>query len=210
MHVHQVHARDFRGQVVRLEPLGLEHAPGLSAAAAEDRSTFGFTTVPAGSEGAAGHVRMLMASAVAGELIPFAQVRVSDSAVVGATSYRSLRHRDGRPEPYSVEIGGTWLAASARRTALNTEAKLLLMTHAFDTWQVGRVGLGTDARNDRSRAAIAALGAQFEGVLRHWQPSLVAGEEEPLRDTAIFSVTAAEWPAIRARLLERLAMDSGR
>ena len=210
MRVHQVHGRDFSGHVVRLEPLCLDHAPGLAAAAAEDRTTYGFTTVPEGVDGAAGYVRTLLASAAVGELVPFAQVRVADDAVVGATSYRSMRHRDGRSAPYSVEIGGTWLAASAQRTALNTEAKLLLMTHAFETWQVGRVDLRTDARNERSCTATAALGAQCEGVLRHWQPSHVAREAELLRDTAIFSVTAPEWPAVRARLNDRLGVDPGR
>jgi RimJ/RimL family protein N-acetyltransferase len=107
--------------------------------------------------------------------------------------------------PYAVEIGGTWLAASAQGTGINVDAKLLLLTHAFEHWQVGRVDLKTDARNERSRNAIARIGATFEGVLRSWQPSLVAGEEGRLRDTAMFSIVAGEWPAVRARLDQRLA-----
>jgi RimJ/RimL family protein N-acetyltransferase len=97
----------------------------------------------------------------------------------------SLRTRDGDAAPYAVGIGGTWLAASAQRTGVNREAKLLLLTHAFDHWHVGRVEIQTDARNARSRAAISALGATFEGTLRNWQPSHVAGEEHRLRDSAM-------------------------
>lgn len=106
--------------------------------------------------------------------------------------------------PFAVEVGGTWLAASAQRTAVNTEAKLLLLAHAFDTWGVVRVDLKTDARNERSRAAIERLGARFEGVLRRWQPSQVAGEEDGYRDSAIYSVLDTEWPSVRANLAARL------
>ena len=88
-----------------------------------------------------------------------------------------LRWWRGRPDPDEVEIGGTWLAADVQRTAVNTEAKLLLLTHAFDVWNVDRVALATDERNERSRAAIARLGATFEGILRNHRPSRVPGED---------------------------------
>jgi RimJ/RimL family protein N-acetyltransferase len=103
-----------------------------------------------------------------------------------------------------VEIGGTWLSSSAQRTAMNTEAKLLLLTHAFEQWGVGRVDLKTDARNERSRNAMARIGGTFEGVLRQWQPSQVVGEENLLRDSAMFSVIAAQWPEVRDALKSRL------
>jgi RimJ/RimL family protein N-acetyltransferase len=106
--------------------------------------------------------------------------------------------------PYAVEIGGTWLATSAQRSGINTEAKLLLLDYAFETWHVGRVDLKTDARNDRSRNAILRIGASFEGVLRHWQPSLVEGEEGTLRDSAMFSIVDSEWPSVRERLTSLL------
>ena len=106
---------------------------------------------------------------------------------------------------FAVEIGWTWLAASAQRTGINAEAKLLLLTHAFETLRVARVDLKTDARNQRSRQAIARLGARFEGVLRSWSPSHVPGEEGRLRDSAMFSVTAAEWPDVKAHLAARVA-----
>jgi RimJ/RimL family protein N-acetyltransferase len=99
-----------------------------------------------------------------------------------------------------VEIGGTFLAASAQRTGINTEAKLLLLEHAFDVLGVGRVDLKTDARNDRSRNAMLRIGATFEGVLRNWQPSLVPGEEGLLRDSALYSITDREWPEVREHL----------
>lgn len=194
------------GRVVRLEPLREDHAPGMAMAAAGDRSTYGYTAVPDGEEGAHAYVRGLLAMRDSGETIPFAQVRVADGAVVGATRYLTIRFRaPGDATPYAVEIGGTWLGSAAQRTALNTEAKLLLLAHAFDVWRCGRVDLKTDARNERSRAAIARIGATFEGVLRHWQPSQVAGEEDGLRDTAMYSVVDREWPSVRAGLEARLA-----
>jgi RimJ/RimL family protein N-acetyltransferase len=104
--------------------------------------------------------------------------------------------------PYAVEIGGTWLAASAQRTGINTEAKLLLLDYAFSVLGVGRVDLKTDARNDRSRNAMARIGGTFEGVLRNWQPSLVPGEEGRLRDSALYSILDTEWPDVHERLLE--------
>ncbi len=97
-----------------------------------------------------------------------------------------------------MEIGGTWLAASAQRTGINVEAKLLLLAHAFDEWGTARVDLKTDARNAKARAAIEGLGARLDGVLRSWQPSQAPGEADRLRDSAMYSILAAEWPAARA------------
>jgi RimJ/RimL family protein N-acetyltransferase len=124
-------------------------------------------------------------------------VRTADECVAGCTRFLELR-------PHAVEIGGTWLSASAQRTGINIEAKLLLLTYAFEERGVGRVELKTDARNDRSRAAIAAIGASFEGVLRNYQPSHATGEDGKLRDTAMYSIVDTEWPGVRARLRDRL------
>jgi RimJ/RimL family protein N-acetyltransferase len=99
-----------------------------------------------------------------------------------------------------VEIGATWLAADAQRTRINTEAKLLMLEHAFDRWRVHRVSLMTDARNERSRNAIMRLGARFDGVLRAARPA----SDGAIRDTAAFSILDSEWPAIRAKLQARL------
>jgi RimJ/RimL family protein N-acetyltransferase len=120
------------------------------------------------------------------------------------TRYMSIRRREGEEIPYAVEIGGTWLCASAQRTGINTEAKLILLAHAFEVWGVGRVDFKTDARNERSRRAIERLGATFEGVLRHWQPSLVSGEETQLRNSAMYSILDTEWPRVSADLRSRL------
>ena len=102
-------------------------------------------------------------------------------------------------------IGFTWLSASAQGTGINAEAKLLLMRHAFCGLGVERVDFATDARNARSRRALEALGATFEGVLRNWSVSWAPGEEGQLRDSAMYSVIAAEWDLVRTRLTGRLA-----
>jgi N-acetyltransferase len=187
------------GPLVRLEPLAERHIPDLASAAAEDRSSYAFTSVP-DAAGMPGYVRDLLDDPGA---VPFAQVRVADGRAVGATRYLNRRYAGG-PTPYAVEVGGTWLAASAQGTGLNKAAKLLLLTHAFQSWAVARVDLLTDARNARSRAAIASLGATFEGVLRSWQPSRVPGEDGLLRDSALFSIIASQWPAVRDRLTVHL------
>jgi RimJ/RimL family protein N-acetyltransferase len=196
------------GARVRLEPLRPSHTAGLVAAAAEDRATYGFTTVPEGPDGVAEYVAGLVRLRDAGEWIPFCQVAVVGDRPVGVTNFLTLRVAEPGAAPYAVEIGGTWLAASAQRTGINAEAKLLLLGHAFDVWRVGRVDLKTDARNERSRQAIAGIGAVFEGVLRSWQPSHATGEQGRLRDTAIYSIVLAEWPAVRAGLEARLARSS--
>ena len=195
------------GELVRLVPLDLGHVAGLAAAAADGRDTFTWTRVPEGVEDAQRYVEDLLAERERGTVVPFAQLDAVDGRVIGATRYMHLRHRDGAELPYAVEIGGTWLAAGSQRTGVNVEAKLLLMTHAFEQWGVGRVDLRTDARNERSRTAIAGLGATFEGVLRGWQPSHVVGEEGLLRDSAMYSVLAVEWPAVRRGLAARLRRE---
>lgn len=192
------------GSLVRLEPLRHCHVPDLMLAAEEDRSAYAYTVVPRASE-TAGYVATQLARE---GLTPFAQVRVRDGAVVGCTAYCHPRTWPDREALCAVEIGWTWLAASAQRTGINAEAKLLLLRYAFETLGVVRVDLKTDARNQRSRQAIERLGARFEGVLRAWSPSRAPGEEGELRDSAIFSVTAAEWPAVKASLASRV-IESG-
>lgn len=191
------------GRLVRLEPLSRSHVPALVRAASADRSSYGYTQVPGDEAGMTALVETLLAAQADGEVVPFAQVRRADGTVVGMTRFLSLRRLpDGRL--YAVEIGGTWLAAAAQRSGVNSEAKLLLMTHAFDVWDVTRVDFKTDARNLRSRAAIEGIGARFEGVLRCWQPSYAPGEEGRLRDSAVFSVTADEWPGVKEHLASRM------
>ena len=133
----------------------------------------------------------------AGTEVPFTLVRQSDGAVVGTTRYLDIR----RPHR-TLEIGWTWLAPEAQRTAINTEAKFLLLTQAFDVHGAMRVQLKTDERNERSRAAITRLGAVFEGILRNYQTRAHDGY---VRNTAMYSITAAEWPAVKAGFAEKLA-----
>ena len=135
----------------------------------------------------------------------FATVRTKDSVVIGSTRFWNLERWSwpdghpsyGRPEPDACEIGYTWLTPSAIRTAANTEAKLLMLTHAFEIWQVLRVCFHTDARNTRSRAALERIGGQFEGILRAHR---MAADYIP-RDSLRFSIIASEWPSVKQRLL---------
>jgi RimJ/RimL family protein N-acetyltransferase len=127
-----------------------------------------------------------------------------DGMAVGCTALWDPRTWPGRQDLRAIEIGWTWLAASAQGTGINAEAKLLLFTYAFETLGVTRVDLKTDARNQQSRRAMERLGARFEGVLRSWSPSWAPGEEGMLRDSAMFSVVAAEWPTVKSALGARL------
>ncbi|MCK2214817.1 GNAT family N-acetyltransferase [Actinomadura sp. ATCC 31491] len=188
------------GSLVRLEPLEERHVADLAAAAEEDRSSYAFTLVPRSAD---------MAAYVRGQrerpgLTPFAQVRVADGRAVGCTGYWDPRTWPGREALLAVEIGWTWLGASAQGTGINAEAKYLLFEHAFEVLGAARVDLKTDARNARSRRAIERTGARFEGVLRKWSPSWAPGEEGGVRDSAMFSVIDEEWPDVKAALRLRL------
>lgn len=196
------------GALVRLVPLSRSHAKDLMVAAEEDRRQYGFTSVPRANEVDA-YLTAHFERAKGGKFIPFAQIRRSDERVVGCTAYWDPRFWPGRSDLCAIEIGWTWLAASAQRTGLNVEAKMLLFEYAFETLGVVRVDLKTDARNERSRRAIEQLGAHFEGVLRSWSQSHAPEEEGLLRDSAIFSVILPEWPAVKSSLRRRLT-DSAR
>ena len=194
----------LEGRLVRLEPLEHRHAADLAIAAEEERGTYEFTWVPRADE-VGGYIEAQLGRAATGRLAPYAQVSVATGRAVGATSYWEPRCWQSDDRLDAVEVGFTWLARSAQGTGINAEAKLLLFRHAFEVWGVSRVDLKTDARNSRSRAAIESVGARFEGVLRNWSRSWAPGEEGRLRDSAIFSITAQEWPESRERLEERVA-----
>lgn len=193
------------GRHVTLEPMRTDHVDEITTAGAGDRSSFEFTQVPDGLTESGDYVAWLLDDAARGQAGPFVQRRRSDGAVVGCTRFLNPLWPFRRPDPDEVEIGGTWLAADAQRTPINTEAKLLLLTHAFDRWQVQRVAICTDARNDQSRRAIERLGATFEGVLRRHRRSTHPDDGDRLRDTASYSITIDDWPAVDARLRDRLA-----
>lgn len=186
------------GLVVRLEPLAPAHREGLATAIAEDAAAFryyGPTFVPGGVDG---WLDVALRERAAGVRLPFAVVETARGRVVGSTSYLDIAPADGR-----LEIGHTWYGASAQGTTVNPEAKLLLLAHAFDVLGAVRVCLKCDARNARSRRAIAGIGGTFEGVLR--KQSRRHDGTPGHRDTAFFSILDDEWTAVRARLEARLA-----
>jgi RimJ/RimL family protein N-acetyltransferase len=195
----------LEGALVRLEPLEQRHAADLAVAADKSRDSYGFTWVPTPDE-MARYIDEQHGRAAAGKLAPYAQVSVASGRAVGATAFWDPRLSPSGDRLSAVEVGFTWLGASAQGTGINVEAKFLLFRHAFEVWGVDRVDLKTDARNLRSRAAIERVGARFEGVLRSWSRSWAPGEDGRLRDSAMFSVIAAEWPECRTRLAERLAL----
>jgi N-acetyltransferase len=207
----------LEGRHARLEPLTEEHVPGLAAAAAEDRAGYAYTWVPDGPADAARYVRSALADQARGWALPWAVRRLADDRVVGSTRFLDMEvfsasfgepapaPSDDRP-PSVLEIGNTWYAASAQRTAVNTDVKLQLLGHAFDVWAVLRVTLKTDARNLASRTAIERIGGRFEGIRRVHVPAT----DGSLRDSAYFSITRDEWPAVRAALVDRLAAPRAR
>lgn len=194
----------LHGRHVTLTPLSIDDVPGLVLAASGDRSTFGWSIVPGTAAGMDVVVRRLLAERDQGTAVPLVTRRSETSEIIGMTRFLTLRWFFGREYPDAVEIGGTFLSAAAQRTAANTEAKLLMMTHAFEVWDVRRLDLKTDERNERSRRAIERIGGRFEGVLRNWQAAQVDGEDGATRNSAMYSILADEWPDVRARLEERL------
>lgn len=202
----ELRAPVLTGELVRLEPLDHRHTADLAVAAEEDRGSYAFTWVPRADQVGA-YIDAQLARAATGMLAPYAQISTATGRAVGATAYWEPRSwlTDDRLD--AVEVGFTWLARSAQGTGINAEAKLLLFRHAFEEWHVSRVDLKTDARNDRSRAAIQRVGARFEGVLRNWSRSWAPGEDGRLRDSAIYSITAEEWEECRKALEERVGRE---
>ena len=201
------------GRYVALEPLSFVHVDDLVRAASEDRQSYLYTQVPDGVEEMTRYVAMLLGQRDADLVKPYAQREITSNGsmgrLVGCTRFMEMRFAFGRgfpgdPFPDEVEIGGTWLAHSAQRTRINTEAKLLMMTQAFEVWGVGRVAICTDARNLNSRRAIDRLGAVYEGTLRSHRLSHVRSEGGTLRDTAVYSIVARQWPVIQENLVNLL------
>src|SRR3954451_17032344 len=197
------------GRHAWLEPLTEAHVPALAAAAAAaaDRTTYAFTRVPQGRSQATEYVRAALAEQSEGRTLPWVVRRRREDAVVGTTRYLDMEvfgRADPVPDadhpPSVLEIGSTWYAASAQRTAVNTEVKLLLLTHAFDVWRVLRVTLKTDARNARSRVAIERLGSRFVGIRR----AHVLAADSPVRDSDHCPTVRAEWPDVRTGRARRL------
>ena len=197
------------GGFVRLEPLTLDHADALARAGNVSRETYQYTIVPGDYESAVAFVNTALGEAEASRSVPFATVDRRSDSIVGSTRFCYIEFWDwpdgspyqrGMDLPDAVEIGYTWLSADVQRTGINTEAKLLMLTHAFESWKVHRVRLKTDARNQRSRQAIERLGMRFDGVLRRTR---IAYDDE-IRDDAFYSMLDSEWPEAKEALTARL------
>lgn len=183
------------GEHVRLEPLTAAHAESLVAAAADGELWNSNVTLIPSRENVGEYVDAALQAEAAGRELPFVIIRKSTDTVVGTTRFYDIERNDRR-----AAIGYTWLSLSAQRTAINTEAKLLLLTHAFETWKCIRVELITDFLNEQSRAAILRLGAKQEGVLRNHM-IMPSGR---IRDSVCFSIIEPEWPEVKSRLMKRL------
>jgi RimJ/RimL family protein N-acetyltransferase len=182
------------GRFVRLEPLEERHRDDLLAAAAQDPATFRYMSsdLSAGESAWPGY----LSDALRPDFIAWATVDAVTGRAVGSTRFGDIAPEHGR-----VEIGWTWIAPSHQRTALNTEAKLLQLTYAFDQLGATRVALKTDGRNLRSQAAIERLGGVREGALRRH----IRMPDGFMRDTVYYSILDDEWPAVKERLQARLA-----
>lgn len=194
----------LEGKHVRLEPLDHRHVEGLVTAAGTDPSLYQWSPVPQSRAEAKTYVDTASSWADAGTAVSYAVVRQVDDLVIGSTRFFNIERwpwpqvhvRYGRVDPDACEIGYTWFTASAVRTAANTESKLLMLTHAFETWNVFRVCLHADARNLRSRTAIERIGGVFEGILRAHRMAA----DYIARDSARYSIIATEWPSVKRRL----------
>ncbi|RKP44926.1 GNAT family N-acetyltransferase [Trinickia fusca] len=185
----------LQGEHVVLEPLALEHEAGLEHAAADGELwKLWFTSVPA-----PGHARRYIETALQMRkqegAMPFVVREAASNEIVGSTRYCGVDPANRR-----AEIGYTWYAKRVQRSAVNTEAKLLLLRHAFESLKTIAVELRTNFMNHRSRDAIARLGAKQDGILRNHR----IGPDGVLRDSVVFSIIESEWPAVRANLLLKL------
>ena len=195
----------LEGRNVRLEPMSIDHVPALVRAATQSRATYDLTDVPADEPGMRRYVDTALSLRDAAKALPFTTINRATGNVVGSTRFGNIEfwnwpagnpHQRGERLPDVVEIGWTWLSPEAQRTGINTEAKLLMLTHAFESWMVHRVSFRTDSRNERSRAAIERLGARFNGVVR----AASIAYDGAIRDSAVYSILDSEWPQVKDRL----------
>jgi N-acetyltransferase len=185
----------LHGKHAILEPLAEAHLDELQAAAADGALwNLWFTSVPTFEEAAA-NIAFRLGERERGTMMPFVVRRVADNRIVGATTFCNIAAATRR-----VEIGYTWYSQSAQRTAINTEVKLMMLKHAFETLDCMAVEFGTHHMNVKSRAAIERLGAKLDGVLRSHGIDRQGG----IRDTYVYSIIAAEWVDVKIRLQEKL------
>lgn len=188
------------GRAVRLEPLSLHHLPALCEVGLDEELWRWTLTRVRNAEDMRRYVESALADQARGTALPFATVEQGSGRVVGSTRFANLVRADRR-----VEIGWSWIARPWQCSAVNTEAKYLMLRHAFERLEMNRVELKTDALNARSRAAILRLGAREEGTLRR---HMIAADGR-VRDTVYFSIIDAEWPAVREALERRMAEARG-
>ena len=191
----------LEGKHVRLEPLAPGHLPGLVQAGRDARIWRWMPLDGSTPEGMAAIVDGALAAQAAGSELPFVTVERATGRVVGSTRYLALA-----PAHLRLEIGWTWIDPEFQRSAVNSEAKLLGLAHAFETLGIRRVEFKTDALNEQSRAAILGIGAQYEGIFR--KHMVMPGDRA--RDSAYYSVIDTEWPAVRTHLQARLARHSSK
>lgn len=185
----------LEGRFVRLEPLAERHFEGLCRVGIDEDLWQWIPSPVASEQDMRRYLDQALTLAERGLVLPFATIERESGAVAGSTRFANIDADNRR-----VEIGWTWLGRKFHRTPMNTEAKYLMLRHAFDVMDCVRVELKTDALNQRSRAAIQRIGAVEEGVLR----SHVITQSGRLRDTVYYSILRPEWPAVRRRLEERL------
>ena len=185
------------GNHVRLEPLSLDHHAALCEVAFDDDIWRWTTSVMRTPEDMRAYVETALKWQAEGHALPFATIEKASGRVVGSTRFGNIERAHRR-----VEIGWTWIGKGWQRTPVNTEAKYLMLRHAFETWGCIRVELKTDALNERSRTAILRIGAKEEGVLR--KHMIVPGGR--VRDSVYYSIVDSEWPAVKAGLQEKLSM----
>jgi N-acetyltransferase len=187
----QIEPVTLEGAYVRLDPLTPQHAEALMRAGEPDEIWTWLPYRPRTREEFARYIDDALAGQAAGTQLPFALIECASGEAVGSTRYLNISPRDRR-----LEIGGTWLAPRAQRTAINTECKYLLLRHAFEARGCLRVELKTDARNTNSQRAIERIGASKEGVFRKHMLAQHAYQ----RDSVYYSIIDDDWPAVRARL----------
>ena len=191
----QVAPVTLAGKHVRLEPLTFAHGPALNEAAADGDLWNTDVTIIPNPDRMNAYIQFALDGLNLGNQLPFIIIQLPECRIVGTTRFYEIFANDRK-----CAIGYTWLAKSAQRTPVNTEAKLLMLAHAFETWKCVRVELITDVRNEQSRAAILRIGAKQEGILRK-HLVLPSGR---IRDSVVFSILDTEWPNVRTNLLTRL------
>lgn len=193
-----IHPITLTGRIVRLEPLTEAHVPDLAVAGADDSiwqfMPYGLVTT---EEKMRGWVREILSRQARGTDLVFAVIHLETGGAIGSTRYMDIQRQHR-----GLEIGGTWYSPAYQRTAVNTECKYLLLAHAFERLGCLRVQLKTDLRNERSQRAIERIGAVREGVLRDH----MILPDGYVRSSVYYSILAAEWPAVKARLEQKLAV----